>query len=165
MHNRPAPGPDTASFRHALGSFGTGVTIATCRDAAGHPVGITINSFTSVSLDPPLVLFCLGRNTRAHAAFLRAEDFAINILAAAQETQARHFSGPESTDWSQIQTLPAPAAGPPLLQNCLSWIVCRRHAVHPGGDHDIFVGAVAALGPPRDTAPLLYFRGQYRLFS
>lgn len=154
--------PDSAAFRRALGSFGTGVAVATCRDAAGQSAGITINSFTSVSLDPLLVLFCLGTTTRVHADFLQAEHFAINILATDQEQHARHFSSPTSGDWKNTPILPDTAA--PILPDCLSWIICRRHAVHPGGDHTIIVGAVTALGPIRDTDPLLYFRGQYRRF-
>ncbi|MGB4102308.1 MAG: flavin reductase family protein [Alphaproteobacteria bacterium] len=165
MHDQTKPGFDPAAFRTALGCFGTGVTIATCRDAGGKPVGITINSFTSVSLDPPLILFCLGRTTRAYKAFMKADKFSINILTTDQEALARHFSSPEAENWTQVQTLQTPDTGPPLLKNCLSQIVCHRHAVHPGGDHDILIGAVTELCLPEDPPPLLYFRGQYRRFS
>lgn len=155
---------DSAAFRRSLGSFATGIAVAACHNAVGQPVGITINSFTSVSLDPLLILFCLGRTTRACADFIQAETFAINILAADQEPQARHFASPMSADWGRIATLPTTTAPAPVLQDCLSWIACRRTAIHDGGDHAIIIGTAITLGATRDAAPLLYFRGQYRRF-
>lgn len=154
---------DNSDFRHTLGSFATGIAVATCRRADGAPLGVTINSFTSLSLTPPLVLFCLGEQTKFYADFLAAPQFAISILAAGQEHLSRHFAGPNAGDWSGIIThADEQADQPPLLVGSMGWLMCRRHAVHPGGDHAIIVGEVVALGNVPAAAPLLYFRGQYR---
>ena len=156
---------DSAAFRGALGSFATGIAVATCRDATGKPVGLPIKSLTSVSLTPPLVLFCLSDRTRATPAFMAAENFALNILAAGQEYESRHFAGATGEDWSGIASHPAPEGSPPLLAGCMGWIACRKHAVHPGGDHHIIVGEVTGLGHNPIAPPLLYFRKQYRHLS
>lgn len=153
---------DNAVFRHMLGSFATGVTVAACRTRDGAPSGITINSFTSLSLTPPLILFCLAHTAKCHADFLRAGQFSINILGADQELIARHFAGREAGDWSRIALMPETGGKPPLLRDCLGWMICRRHAVHAGGDHDIIVGEVLELSSVQNADPLLYFRGQYR---
>lgn len=150
-------------FRTALGSFPTGVAVASCRAAAGQPVGITINSLTSVSLAPPLVLFCLTTRARAYPAFAAAESFALNLLASGQEAESRHFAGAQADDWSRtVLHDGATASQPPLLAGCTAWLVCQRVAEHPGGDHAIFVGEVTQLAVQLHAAPLLYFRKQYR---
>lgn len=154
---------EPALFRAALGSFPTGIAVATCRDAAGQPVGITINSLTSVSLEPPLVLFCLTTRTRAYPAFAAAGAFALNILASGQETESRHFAGAHAEDWSSIVQHDQSVAGaPPLLGGCVAWLQCATVAEHPGGDHSIFIGRVEQVGVQPQAAPLLYFRKQYR---
>ncbi|MEJ0062164.1 MAG: flavin reductase family protein [Alphaproteobacteria bacterium] len=145
-----------------LGHFTTGITVATCRRKDGSPAGVTINSFTSVSLNPALILFCLGHATRVYGDFIAAEQFAISILAEPQEPLARHFSGPNADDWSRIGVPAQSGDGPPVLADSLGWLSCRRHAIHPGGDHAIIVGRVTALGQPHEADPLLYFRSQYR---
>lgn len=154
---------DATLYRQTLGNFATGITVVTCRNATGAPLGITINSFTSVSLTPPLVLFCLSDRTRIYESFMATDHFAINILAAGQEHLSRHFSGAHAASWSDIVTQPStdPHA-PPLLTGCMGWLSCRRHAVHAGGDHMIIVGEVMALGHEATAQPLLYFRKQYR---
>ena len=164
MLNPLAPTPTTADFRRALGSFSTGIAVATCSLGTGESFGITINSLTSVSLEPLLILFCLGRTTRVYPKFMAADHFAINILAADQEHLARHFAGTMAGDWSTIACLPAATAPAPILQNTLSWMVCQRRDTLPGGDHTIILGEATALGPTRETEPLLYYRGQYRRF-
>ncbi len=151
---------DAAAFRQTLGSFATGIAVATCQ-AGDAPRGITINSLTSVSLEPPLVLFCLSDRTRIYEDFLAAPTFAFNILASGQEALSRHFSSPAAMDWSEIARHPAPQH-PPLLADCMGWLICRRHAVYPGGDHAIIVGEVIALGHAPSAQPLLYFRKGYR---
>ncbi len=151
---------DATALRQAMGSFATGVAVATCH-ASSQPCGITVNSLTSVSLDPPLMLFCLSNRTRVHPDFMAASHFALNILAAGQEHLSRHFAGALSEDWSSIATLPLPSA-PPLLAGCMAWLVCRTQAIHPGGDHAIVIGEITALGCEPAAQPLLYFRKQYR---
>lgn len=154
---------DQSLFRATLGSFATGVATATCRSTTGAPVGITINSFTSVSLQPPLILFCLSDRTRAYPDFIAAREFAINILAAGQENLSRHFAGSTASDWNDLAQLPdGQAPRPPLLAGCVGWLLCKKHAVHAGGDHAIIVGEVTNLGHNPHAAGLLYFRKQYR---
>lgn len=151
---------DATAFRQAIGSFATGVAVATCR-VADRPCGITVNSLTSVSLDPPLVLFCLSNRTRVYPDFMAAGHFALNILAAGQEHLSRHFAGAQAEAWTSIPTLALPDT-PPLLTGCMAWLACRTTAIHPGGDHAIIIGEVTSLGCEPAAQPLLYFRKQYR---
>ncbi|PKB14341.1 flavin reductase (DIM6/NTAB) family NADH-FMN oxidoreductase RutF [Novosphingobium kunmingense] len=154
-------GSDARTLRDAMGCFATGVTIVTACDAQGTPIGLTANSFTSVSLDPPLLLVCIA-NTAGTAPILReASHFGVNVLQTSQQPASNRFAGKgedrfAATPWTPGET------GVPLLDGSLVSFECRRHAVHDGGDHFILVGKVvrAAFEPRRD--PLLYFRGKYR---
>lgn len=154
-------GSDPRTLRDALGSFATGVTVVTCFDESGEPFGLTANSFTSVSLDPPLLLVNVHRDAQCAAALTGAEHFAVNVLQTRQQPASIRFStrdhdrfGPN--DWSPGEL------GAPVLQESLAVFECRRHAVHAGGDHHILIGEVikASFDPSLD--PLLYFRGKYR---
>lgn len=151
---------DAAALRQAMGSFATGVAVATCH-AEGRPCGITVNSLTSVSLDPPLMLFCLSNRTRVYPDFMAASHFALNILADGQEQLSRHFAGTQAENWTGIATLPTTET-PPLLAGCMAGLVCRTQAVHAGGDHVIIVGEVTQLSCDPAASPLLYFRKHYR---
>ncbi|MBU0726737.1 MAG: flavin reductase family protein [Alphaproteobacteria bacterium] len=157
-------------FRQAMGRFATGIAVATTLDHRGHPLGITINSLTSVSLSPPLILFCIDREATAFPAFADAECFAINILAADQQPLSVQFALPldaeivpdrwDAVSWRQWAT------GAPILEGCLSTLECRRHALYDGGDHIILVGEVIQVGlAATDESPLLYFQGGYRDLS
>jgi flavin reductase (DIM6/NTAB) family NADH-FMN oxidoreductase RutF len=154
-------GADHRTLRDALGCFATGVTVVTAIAPDGSPVGLTANSFTSLSLDPPLLLVCIA-NTSGNARTLReAEHFGLNVLQIGQQPVSQRFAGRgedrfAQTAWEQGET------GVPILAGALSAFECRRHAVHEGGDHFILVGQVlrAQFEPRRD--PLLYFRGKYR---
>ena len=153
---------DVKTFRRALGCFATGITVVTAANAEGGPaLGITINSFTSLSLDPPLVLFCLGRNSLLYRGFTGAAEYAINILAEDQGPLSTHFSGPATQrNWGTIAVTHT-AAGTPLLAGCVGHLVCTAEAVHDGGDHVIMVGRVQSLDWQAEGHPLLYFRGRY----
>ncbi|SDF14645.1 MULTISPECIES: flavin reductase family protein [Thalassobaculum] len=148
-------------FRAVLGSYATGVTVVTTRAPDGEPVGLTVNSFTSVSLDPPLVLFCLDREAGSLPAFETADGFAVNILSADQaavsnrfaDPQAARFDGEGVADWS---------TGAPILADALAALDCTVHARHDGGDHIILVGRVRRLAVLSDDEPLIYWRGVYR---
>lgn len=134
------PGPDTLrAYRDALACFGTGVTVVTTRTDHG-PVAMTANSFASVSLEPPLVLWCPARASLRHDAFIATDRYAIHVMAEDQQETARHFArtGDDfaGIDWS------ADDSGLPLLSGCLARFECRRTAVHDGGDHSIVVGQV-----------------------
>ena len=156
------PGPDTAALlRRALGRFVTGVTVVTVPTSEG-AVGITANSFTSVSLDPPLVLWCPARSSRRFGHFADAPHFAIHVLGAEQFALARRFASGEG------HFAPDPAAvspeGVPVLPDPLARFDCALHAEHDGGDHVIAVGRVLRV-TLRDGAPLAFAGGDFGQFS
>jgi flavin reductase (DIM6/NTAB) family NADH-FMN oxidoreductase RutF len=148
-------------FRDALGRFATGVTVVTTMTPAG-PVGITANSFASVSLDPPVVLWSIGRHSSRFAAFAECCDFAVHILAAEQLDLSRRFarSGNAFLDLAFDRN----EAGVPLLPGCLSRFECTRIAGHDGGDHVIVVARVKAAAM-REGEPLLFSAGGYGRFD
>ncbi|RDV06612.1 alpha/beta fold hydrolase [Sphingorhabdus pulchriflava] len=154
-------GSDARTFRDALGCFATGVTIITAMAPDGSPIGLTANSFTSVSLDPPLLLVCIANNAGSGPVLREAERFAVNVLQIGQQPTSNRFAGKgedrfAATPWEMGEF------GTPVLTGSLSSFECARDAVHDGGDHFILVGRVlkAMFEPRRD--PLLYFRGKYR---
>ncbi len=154
-------GSDARTLRDAMGCFGTGVVVATTRGAEGSPDGLTANSFTSVSLDPPLLLVCIAKSARSLAAFESSGSFAVNVLHIGQQLDSARFARRaedrfSAAEWETWET------GAPILKASLASIECDKHAWHDGGDHIILVGKVrrAAFEPRRD--PLLYFRGAYR---
>ena len=161
---RPADyiaGSDVRTLRNALGCFATGVTIVTVLDTDGRPVGLTANSFTSVSLDPPLLLVCVATTSSSAATLRSAETFAVNVLHTGQQPASTRFARRDenrfaATSWKAWES------GAPIIQHSLASFECERHAVHDGGDHMILVGRVrrARYEPQRD--PLLFFRGKYR---
>ncbi|MDT0509783.1 alpha/beta fold hydrolase [Novosphingobium sp. MMS21-SN21R] len=155
-------GSEPRVLRDALGCFGTGVTIVTTINEDGEPIGLTANSFTSVSLDPPLILFSLARSSANLETFEKAGKFAVNVLHIGQQPAAGRFATRgvarfEGIVWSQRDE-----GGSPLLEGSLASFDCTTHAIHDGGDHLMFVGHVdhATFEPHRD--PLLYFRGKFR---
>ncbi|MEQ7874790.1 flavin reductase family protein [Sphingomonas sp. ASV193] len=167
MSDAPPPpleyrsGSDPRTLRDALGCFATGVTVVTCLDAGGEPVGLTANSFTSVSLDPPLLLVCIAKLAATAAPLTRADNFAVNVLQTGQQPASITFSTRVEDRFGQTAWALG-EHGVPVLRESLSVFECRRHAVHDGGDHWILVGEVvrATFDPTLD--PLLYFRGRYR---
>ena len=152
---------DLRRLRDAFGCFGTGVTIVTARDAGGAPVGLTANSFTSVSLDPPLLLFCLDRRSRRGAVFEAAESFAVNVLHAGQEAVSTRFArGQEADRFAELAL--EDWDGAPVLSDAMATFGCIKHATYDGGDHLILVGRVRRLAFDATQDPLLYFQGRYR---
>lgn len=151
---------DARTFRDALGCFATGVAIVTTLRADGSPEGLTVNSFASVSLEPPLVLFSLDRKGRCAASFESASHFAVHVLGNRQSALSRTFAVRGGTDWSRIDWTSG-IGGCPLLPGDLATLECAVHARHDGGDHMIVIGRVLALRHS-DGDPLLYFRGRYR---
>ena len=154
-------GSDARTFRDALGCFATGVTVVTAICPDGTPIGLTANSFTSVSLDPPLLLVCIANSAGSGATLRGADRFAVNVLQIGQQPTSNRFAGKgedrfAATPWEMGEF------GTPVLPGSLSSFECAREAVHEGGDHFILVGRVlkAIFEPRRD--PLLYFRGKYR---
>lgn len=132
---------DTHQLRQVLGSFVTGVTVITTVDEMGLPYGLTANSFTSVSLDPPLVLWNQSLSAPSHGAFRDAPRFAVNILAEHQVAVSQRFARPSADKFEGIPTTPG-LGGIPLLDGCAAHLECRKVATHTGGDHAVFIGQV-----------------------
>jgi flavin reductase (DIM6/NTAB) family NADH-FMN oxidoreductase RutF/DNA-binding MarR family transcriptional regulator len=149
------------AFRNALGSFATGVTVVTTIAADGTKVGLTANSFNSVSLDPPMVLWSLARTSRALPIFTAAEFFAIHILSAEQEALSTLFARPGVDKFAGL-SVDTGFGNVPLLQNCSARFQCRTAFQYEGGDHVIFVGKVEKFDHTI-RAPLLFHGGQYAL--
>ncbi|HMI40137.1 MAG TPA: flavin reductase family protein [Sphingomicrobium sp.] len=154
-------GSDPRTLRDALGCFATGVTVVTAISGDGVPVGLTVNSFTSLSLDPPLLLVCIAKAATCAKALIDAEYFAVNVLQNCQQPESIRFSTRAedrfgTTIWSPGEY------GAPVLQESLSVFECIAHAVHDGGDHHILVGQVVKASFDAQLDPLLYFRGSYR---
>jgi len=152
---------DPRSFRQALGCFATGITVVTSVGLDGEYLGFTANSFNSVSLDPPLVLFSLDRGAYSLKAFEAAGVFAINILREDQEAVSIAFARALSNKWEGVRT-EIWQTGSPILIDALASFDCETTSMHDGGDHVIFVGRVLRLRAGVDGRPLLYFRGAYR---
>lgn len=151
---------DSRTFRNALGCFATGVAVITTQRQDGAPEGITVNSFSSLSLDPPLVMFSLDRKARCADCFAGAEKYAVHILAIDQAEISRTFATKGGPDWSGVRWQPG-VTGCPIIAGALATLECEVHARHDGGDHVIMIGRVVQL-QYADGDPLLYFRGQYR---
>jgi flavin reductase (DIM6/NTAB) family NADH-FMN oxidoreductase RutF len=160
----PASRVDVASYRDAVGRFPTGVTVITARhDGRAH--GMTANSFTSVSLDPVLVLACVGRSARLHELIVSAGEWGVSVLAAdAADVSARFASRGMGLGEALggVPHHPGPYTGAALLDEALATFECRTVEVYSGGDHTILLGEVLDLAVPRpDAAPLVHYRGQY----
>jgi flavin reductase (DIM6/NTAB) family NADH-FMN oxidoreductase RutF len=151
---------DIRDFRTALGTFATGVTIVTTMSKDGTPIGLTANSFTSVSLEPPLVLFCLDRRSYSYAHFEQASHFAVNVLASGQQDISNHFARPSEDKWKDM-TIDFCGVGCPAFKDALAIFECATHRIHDGGDHIIVVGEVKSFTYKSDGTPLLYYRGKY----
>ena len=151
------------AFRSVLGTFLTGVTVVTAFDAERRPRGLTANSFTSVSLDPPLVLVCVAKNTGSYGVLLAAERFGVNILGDWQ-TGVSAACASSSADKFENVTIDVFDDGPPLIRNCLSVLDCARHEAFDAGDHVILVGRVVGF-TSSSGSPLGYYRGRYVAFG
>ncbi|AKJ12493.1 NADPH-flavin oxidoreductase [Streptomyces incarnatus] len=154
---------DPAEFRRVLGSFASGVTVITAPAADGErdPAGFACQSFASLSLEPPLVCFMVGRTSATWPRIARAGVFCVNVLGAGQDELCRAFAVSGADKFAGVAYDPAPASGSPRLTGAAAWIDCTVHAVHPGGDHLIVVGRVDALGTEGRDEPLLFHRGRF----
>jgi flavin reductase (DIM6/NTAB) family NADH-FMN oxidoreductase RutF len=160
VHHAPF---DSAQFRRVLGHFPTGVTVVTAMTDAG-PVGMTIGSFFSVSLDPPLVAFCAAHSSSTYPNLKPVGSFCVNILAEDQEDICRRVASKEPDKWEGLGWKEA-GTGSPVLDGVLAWIDCDLDVIHEAGDHDIVVGRVRELDVAREGGPLVFFRGGYGSFS
>lgn len=151
------------ALRSVLGRFATGVTVVAAR--GGAPCGMTANAFTSVSLDPPLILVCVDRSAAIYDTVLAAGSFSVSMLSARQEHVARYFadhSRPRGAEeFGSVEWWPGPSTGAPILQGALAWLDCTLVNSYDGGDHEIFIGSVQAsgFGPANDA--LVFFCGDF----
>lgn len=162
-HASPTAQPvvDGTALRRVCAHFATGVTVITTGEP-GRAAGATVNSFTSVSLEPPLVLFCLHRRSRLGPELTRSGGFVVNFLTRRQEPLAWAFAGRASANVTDVAHHWS-AAGLPILRGALAFLACRLADEYPGGDHSIFLGEVVELGAPgRNEDPLVFYRGAMR---
>ncbi|MCX4423403.1 flavin reductase family protein [Streptomyces mirabilis] len=159
---------DQVTFRRVLGNFATGVTVVTAPGVEGEaggegPAGFACQSFASLSLDPPLVCFMVGRTSATWPRIARAGVFCVNVLGAHQGELCRGFAVSGADKFAGVVYDAAPVSGSPRLAGAAAWVDCTIHAVHTGGDHLIVVGRVDALGAndDDDTAPLLFHKGRF----
>ena len=165
--DQPVPVPEDGSvnaessrrFRDVLGRFCTGVTVVTSM-SGDRPVGMTCQSFTSVSLDPPLVLFCPAKTSRAWPQMQRAGFFCVNLLSHDQLELSDAFARKGVDKFAGVSWRPS-ATGAPLLDGVLGWVDCTIYAVHEAGDHYVVIGRVMDLGVEDAPHPLLFYQGQY----
>jgi flavin reductase (DIM6/NTAB) family NADH-FMN oxidoreductase RutF len=159
-----APSFDQARLRQVMGHFATGVTIITAIDD-GEPVGLTAQSFTSLSLDPALVLFAPGNSSSTWPRIRNAGVFCVNILGEAQEAVCRTFAISGADKFADAPWTPSDVTGAPVLDDVLAWIDCTLEAEHDGGDHTIVVGRIVDLAIEQEGKPLLFYRGGFGTFE
>lgn len=151
---------DTRAFRNALGSFPTGVAVITTRASAEYHLGITVNSFTSVSLDPPLVLWCMDKKSDRYHAFTNAASYTVSILGTEHQEVSSRLAKQGSHSLDGI-ALADTELGPPALADALAVFECSAEQVHEAGDHAILIGRVVRFARDEKDAPLVFFRGKY----
>lgn len=155
---------DAARFRQVLGHFCTGVTVVAAVPA-GEPAGFTVQSFASVSLDPPLVAVCPARTSSSWPRIRSAGVFCVNVLSADQEALARVFATRGADKFKGVGWRSSVVSGSPVLDGVLAWVDCRIEAEHDGGDHLVVLGRVIDMGVEVDGRPLLFYRGGYGRFE
>lgn len=152
---------DFRGLRDVFGRFATGVCIVTCADPHGNPCGVTVNSFSSVSLDPPLILFSLDRRRGSYERFVEARHFAVNVLERSQIDLSVTFARRDADKWHGL-SYETWETGAPILPASLACMECDRIGEHQGGDHVIMLGQVRRSRCAPEGEPLLFFRGEYR---
>lgn len=159
-----SPAVNEREFRDTLGRFATGVTVVTALADDGRPIGVTISSFNSVSLDPPLILWSLSLNSPNLEAFRNAAHYSVNILAAGQQELSNRFASRRNDRFMDIPTRPG-LSGVPLIDSCCAWLECSNEAHYPGGDHLIFVGRVERFAKGEAETPLIFHNARYCLLD
>lgn len=156
---------DQREFRNAVGCFATGVTVITTLDSNGDKVGITANSFSSLSLDPPLILFCIDSKINSFDAFENCANFIVNVLHEEQQDISNNFARSSDEKWDGISH-EFGQNGCPSFENSIAVLECKKHAIHEGGDHLIMVGEVTHIKyDAGNNHPLLYYKGSYSSVS
>ncbi|MDD2885498.1 MAG: flavin reductase family protein [Dechloromonas sp.] len=155
------PQTDTRALRNALGRFATGIAIVTAIDPDGHPIGLTVNSFSAVSLQPALVLWCLDNGSHNLEAFRKASHHAINILSVDQQDLSNRFATWPADRFVGLPWQPG-AGGAPVFPDCCAIFEVANDTAHAGGDHTVFIGRVEKFSDAPTQDPLLFHAGQYR---
>lgn len=155
---------DQRDFRNALGSFATGITVVTAKTKNGNSIGVTINSFASVSLDPPMVLFSLKTTSPMTQLIQNCGHFTVNVLSSTQQDISNLFASSGEDKFTQAAHTIG-ENGAPVLEGCLANLECDITNQYHGGDHMIFVGQVTSLSYETDGDPLLYYKGAYRTIA
>jgi len=155
---------DPSEFRRVLGHWVTGVAVVASRSPDGEPCGFTANAFTSLSLDPPLILVCVDRAGNSHGSISAAGVFTVNVLGSGDERLARRFALTDSDGKFEGVAWTTASTGAPVLEDALAWVDCTVHSQVDGGDHTIFIGHVVAANAV-DDEPLIYYRGGYGRFA
>lgn len=151
-------------FRSALGAYATGITVITTSSEQGHPVGLTANSFTSVSLDPPLVLWCLDNNTDSYNDFVKSDHFSVHVLHKEQQSVSQVFATKNGKKFDDVNWKKG-EEGTPVLEEFLECFHCKTEQIYEGGDHVIILGRVVRLERRDENAPLLYHQGKYKFLT
>jgi flavin reductase (DIM6/NTAB) family NADH-FMN oxidoreductase RutF len=155
---------DQRAFRHALGHFPTGVVVVTAENPDGDPIAMTVSSFNAVSLDPPLVLFSIGKAALSLPSLLAAGHFGISVLRGDQSDMSGRFATARGAKWAGLQPARG-ATGCPLIGPCLASFECDHYATYEGGDHVIIVGRVLQFELASEGEPLVFFRGAYHALA
>jgi flavin reductase (DIM6/NTAB) family NADH-FMN oxidoreductase RutF/DNA-binding IclR family transcriptional regulator len=155
---------DGAAFRAVLGHYPTGVALVTAISPEGRPIGMIVGSFTSVSMDPPLVAYLPTTGSHAFSLLRTADTFCINVLSAHQEAVCRKFASRDEDKWSNVNWSTSPG-GAPILDDVLAWIECSTESITEAGDHYLVMGRVQCLDIHRPASPLLFFQGGYGRFT
>lgn len=161
----PVHAIEPAQFRQLLGCFPTGVAVITTRTADGRPVGLTCNSFSSVSLEPPLVLFSLRHQSSLRAAFAAGRGFAINILSQSQDALSGRFASSKIEDKFEGVRWHSGTLGLPVIDDCLASFECSSYACHEAGDHDVLIGEVRHMDGGGSDHALVFYRGAYMVLA
>ncbi|MGE0543026.1 MAG: flavin reductase family protein [Dehalococcoidia bacterium] len=154
---------DTTAFRNAMAQFASGVTVVTTTDDDGIPWGFTASAFSSLSLDPPLVLVCLEKKAESHAAFHSTDKFTVSILAEGQRDEAMRFAARGTDKFGSFDVIVGDATGLPLIPGAMVHLECRMHDRLPGGDHTILIGEVLSAST-QDKPPLLHHNRRFGAF-
>lgn len=148
-------------FKQCLSRFCSGVTVMSFFDDEKKPYGLTVSSFASVSLSPPLVLFCIDKNASIYKAFEKTDGFCVNILSESQQQISQIFASPATASWNDVPHFINNEHACPVLHNTLASFACTKHTTHDAGDHTIIIGKVALAHHMSDEKPLGYFKGGY----
>jgi 4-hydroxyphenylacetate 3-hydroxylase, reductase component len=156
--------PTQREFRTALGCFATGITVITALGPRGELLGNTVNSFSSLSLDPPLILWCMGRHALSLKSYLSTDNFAVNVLSADQEVHSSRFAKSQGDKWAGVD-YETWSTGCPILKGAAAVFECTTRHTYMGGDHVIFVGEVTTAAYADAADPLVFHKGKYRALA